>query len=390
MTAAVRLLFVTLTVLVAAGALAHGQRDDRRAARPASARATSFRRSASTTCSPTSRPIPASRAVRSSARRRAKGTGRSRASRSARPARPRRSGRVSARVTTLTTSAESVSGRVSGAGDFAACELHGPCRLWVGTAGGGVWRTDDAMNTVDPGLALGVARPRHQQHRQPRARSDRSHAATRSTSARARRTRRTTPAPARDSTIGRRRRSLDARLDDDRRPGGRSGADRLHVHARHRRHRRSIPRNPQTIYIGTATAMLGMTAVRGGQAVTTGYPQPRVGLYKTENAGASWTLLWVPPLDPVIPFNPNLGVGARRHDVRRASRQARSAQRRPRSTRPRSTTRSTGRRRRSRAATRRSSRSSRSSAPALSRSGDVRSHRATAGRACTSTTAPRA
>ena len=55
--------------------------------------------------------------------------------------------------------------------------------------------------------------------------------------------------------------------------------------------------------------MLGMTAVRGGQSQVTGYPQPRVGLYKTTNRGQSWTLIWVPPLDPVIPPNPNIGVG---------------------------------------------------------------------------------
>ena len=55
--------------------------------------------------------------------------------------------------------------------------------------------------------------------------------------------------------------------------------------------------------------MLGMTAVRGGQTQTTGYPQPRVGLYKTTDGGASWTLLWVPPLDPVLPPNPNLAIG---------------------------------------------------------------------------------
>ena len=45
------------------------------------------------------------------------------------------------------------------------------------------------------------------------------------------------------------------------------------------------PGNPQTIYVATTTAMLGMTAVRGGQTQTTGYPQPRVGLYKTDNGG---------------------------------------------------------------------------------------------------------
>src|SRR5262249_44099363 len=69
------------------------------------------------------------------------------------------------------------------------------------------------------------------------------------------------------------------------------------------------PGNSQTIYVATTTAMLGMTAVRGGQTQTTGFPQPRVGLYKTENAGSTWTLVWVPPLPPVIPPNPNLGVG---------------------------------------------------------------------------------
>ena len=69
------------------------------------------------------------------------------------------------------------------------------------------------------------------------------------------------------------------------------------------------PGNAQTIYVATTSAMLGMTAVRGGQTQTTGFPQPRVGLYKTTNAGATWTLIWVPPLDPVVPPNPNLGEG---------------------------------------------------------------------------------
>src|SRR6187397_1586116 len=45
---------------------------------------------------------------------------------------------------------ETVSGRVSALAVSPACELRGPCRLWVGTAGGGIWRTEDAMNTADP------------------------------------------------------------------------------------------------------------------------------------------------------------------------------------------------------------------------------------------------
>ena len=67
--------------------------------------------------------------------------------------------------------------------------------------------------------------------------------------------------------------------------------------------------NPQVIYVATTTAMLGMTAVRGGQSQITGYPQPRVGLYKTENGGTSWTLIWVPPLAPTVPVNPHQTVG---------------------------------------------------------------------------------
>jgi hypothetical protein len=66
---------------------------------------------------------------------------------------------------------------------------------------------------------------------------------------------------------------------------------------------------PNTIYIATTSAMLGMTAVRGGQSQTTGYPQPRTALYKSENGGATWTLFWAPPLDPVLPANPNLPAG---------------------------------------------------------------------------------
>ena len=54
-------------------------------------------------------------------------------------------------LTTLTTGAESVSGRVSALAISPTCRLDGRCRLWVGTAGGGVWRTDRAMHPDDPG-----------------------------------------------------------------------------------------------------------------------------------------------------------------------------------------------------------------------------------------------
>ena len=43
------------------------------------------------------------------------------------------------------------SGRVAALAISPACESDGPCRMWVGAAGGGVWRSEDAMNATDPG-----------------------------------------------------------------------------------------------------------------------------------------------------------------------------------------------------------------------------------------------
>ncbi len=52
------------------------------------------------------------------------------------------------------------------------------------------------------------------------------------------------------------------------------------------------PGAPQTIYVATTTAMLGMTAVRGGQSTITGRPQAPVGLYRTRDGGTSWEFLY--------------------------------------------------------------------------------------------------
>jgi hypothetical protein len=201
-----------------------------------------------------------------------------------------------------------ISGRVSALAITPRCGLSGGCRLWLGTAGGGVWRTDDAMRTTDPkwkwvGIGLGTNSigslaidPGDRfgnslyvgtgETNSP----NNSGAGTglyRSTDGADSWSRISTmitdpvvsPAPI-DFTSTR-------------------GISTIVVD----------PTNTQTLYVATTTAMLGMTAVRGGQSQVTGYPQPRVGLYKTTNRGQTWTLIWVPPLDPVMPANPNLGVG---------------------------------------------------------------------------------
>ncbi|NNL94016.1 MAG: hypothetical protein HKO64_00205, partial [Xanthomonadales bacterium] len=57
------------------------------------------------------------------------------------------------------------------------------------------------------------------------------------------------------------------------------------------------PGSPDTIYVGTTTASQGMTSIRGGQSTATGGPQAKVGIYKTGDGGASWTLEYEAPVN---------------------------------------------------------------------------------------------
>lgn len=200
------------------------------------------------------------------------------------------------------------SGRVAALAISPSCTVNGPCRLWVGTAGGGVWRSDDAMHpedagwrwigaglgtnsigslTVDPNdesgntIYVGTGETNSPQN---------SAAGTglyRSTDGGDRWARVSTNIV--DTTVS------PSAIDFTSTRGIASVAIE--------------PGNPQVMYVATTTAMLGMTAVRGGQSQVTGYPQPRVGLYKTENGGSTWSLVWVPPLAPAIPPNPNRTAG---------------------------------------------------------------------------------
>jgi hypothetical protein len=210
--------------------------------------------------------------------------------------------------TTTSTLANSVSGRVSTLAISPLCERQGRCRLWVGTAGGGVWRTDDALNVEDPkwqwisrglgtnsigALALdpndrtgNVIFVGTGETNQP----NNSAAGTglyRSTDGGDRWERVNTMVvdPAVSPT------AIDFTAT--------RGISTVVIE----------PGNSQTMYVATATAMYGMTAVRGGQSQVTGSLQPRTGLYKTDNGGATWSLVWVPPLAPILPENPHLGLG---------------------------------------------------------------------------------
>ncbi len=204
---------------------------------------------------------------------------------------------------------ETISGRVSALAVSPLCSLDGACRMWVGTAGGGVWRTDAALDPIDPGwrwigrglgtnnigsltvdpndptgntIVVGTGETNSPNN------SGAGTGVYRSTDGGDHWTR--VPTMIVDPVV------MSSPIDFT----FTRGVSAVAIE----------PGNSQVMYVATATAILGMTAVRGGQSQTTGFPQPRVGLYKTTNGGSSWTLLWRPPLDPIIPANPNLGVGA--------------------------------------------------------------------------------
>jgi hypothetical protein len=200
------------------------------------------------------------------------------------------------------------SGRIAALAISPTCEVNGPCRLWAGAAGGGVWRTDDAMNPTDPqwrwiGQGLGTNNIGALTVDPNDGSGGTIFVGTGETN---------TPQNSgagtglyRSTDGGDHWTRVSTNIVD---PAVSPSA----IDFTSTRGISSIviePGNPQTIYVGTTTAMLGMTAVRGGQSQITGYPQPRVGLYKTLDGGATWMLAWVPPLDPVIPANPDRTPG---------------------------------------------------------------------------------
>ena len=204
--------------------------------------------------------------------------------------------------------AQSVSGRVSALAISPLCERQGACRLWVGTAGGGVWRTDDALSTVDPkwqwiGRGLGTNSigslaldPNDRTGRTIFVGTGETNQPNNSAAG---------TGLYRSTDGGDRWQRIPTMVVDP-------VLSPVAIDFTATRGISTVviePGNSQTIYVATTTAMYGMTAIRGGQSQVTGSLQPRTGLYKTINGGTTWSLVWVPPLAPVLPVNPHLGVG---------------------------------------------------------------------------------
>jgi hypothetical protein len=63
------------------------------------------------------------------------------------------------------------------------------------------------------------------------------------------------------------------------------------------------PREPRHLYIGTAVARHGSSSVNGGRFTPPG--APRIGVYESTNGGATFTLAFSKAADPVDPTSPN-------------------------------------------------------------------------------------
>jgi hypothetical protein len=158
---------------------------------------------------------------------------------------------------------------------------QGNCRVWIGAAGGGVWRTDHGMHTNNPGWkfssdGLGSNAFGSLAQDPNDKKGDTLYAGTGE------------PNASGDSEAG-----LGLYKSTD---GGDSWT--LIPASTAIAATRSIakiaidPTDGRIIYIATARGVRGISSTSGGASTTTGAAQPNVGVYKTTNGGATWTLVW--------------------------------------------------------------------------------------------------
>jgi len=158
---------------------------------------------------------------------------------------------------------------------------EGRCRVWIGAAGGGVWRTDHGMHTNNPGWkfstdGLGSNAFGSLAQDPNDTKGDTLYAGTGE------------PNASGDSEAG-----LGLYKSTD---GGDSWT--LIPASSAIAATRSIakiaidPTDGRIIYIATARGVRGISSTSGGAVSTTGVPQPNVGVYKTIDGGATWSLVW--------------------------------------------------------------------------------------------------
>ena len=159
---------------------------------------------------------------------------------------------------------------------------QGRCRVWIGAAGGGVWRTDHGLHTNNPGwkfssAGLGSNAFGSIVQDPTDASGDTLYAGTGEPNASA------------DSEAG-----VGVFKSTD---GGKTWslipASAAIANTRGIGKIAVDPTDGRIIYVATARAVRGVTSTSGGAYTTTGTaPQPNMGLYKTTDGGASWTLVW--------------------------------------------------------------------------------------------------
>jgi hypothetical protein len=158
---------------------------------------------------------------------------------------------------------------------------QGRCRLWIGAAGGGVWRTDHALHTNNPGwkfssggLGSNAFGTLVQDPNDPSG--DTLYAGTGE------------PNASGDSESG-----TGVYKSTD---GGESwsllGTSDTIAKARSVSGIAVDPTDANVIYVSTARGVRGVSSVSGGAASVTGAAMPALGVYKTTNGGATWTLVW--------------------------------------------------------------------------------------------------